>query len=89
MADQDMETDDFSYLHDDDEYERDGVHPTGYTMQSEEARAKRHELERQLEALIRDAESWLEDSQDDDAEEIVERMRELYDMLGNPPEAMD
>jgi vacuolar-type H+-ATPase subunit E/Vma4 len=86
MMDEDMETDDFTYLHDDVERERDGVHPTPFTAQSEEARARRNELERQLETLIRDTESWLQDTDDDDAEDILRLMQDLYEMLGNPPE---
>lgn len=70
----------------DDERERDGVYPTEYDLEGEEAMAQRDELERQVAALIQDAEDWLQNTTDPDAQEIYDLMAELHARLGNPPE---
>lgn len=73
-------------ISDDDERERDGVYPTEYDLSGEEAMAQRDELERQVGQLVLDAETWLENTTDADAQEIYDLLVELHDMLGNPPE---
>lgn len=75
------------YLHDDDEYERDGTYPTSYHL--EELRAQRYELTRQLALLIQDAEMWAEDSEDEDAETILNLLYEAHELLGEAPEEED
>ena len=74
-------------ISDDDQRERDGVHPTEYDLEGTEAMAQRDELERQMESLIRDAEGWLQNSNEPDAQEIYNLMTEVYERLGNPPES--
>ena len=73
-------------ISDDDQRERDGVHPTEYDLQGTEAMAQRDELERQMQTLIRDAENWLQNTNEPDAQEIYDLMLDLYERLGNPPE---
>ena len=75
------------HISDDDQRERDGVHPTEYDLQGTEAMAQRDELERQMQTLIRDAENWLQNTNEPDAQEIYDLMMEVYERLGNPPEA--
>jgi len=75
------------HISDDDQCERDGVHPTEYDLEGTEATAQRDELGRQVEVLVRDAESWLQNSNDPDAQEIYNLMTELYERLGKPPES--
>ena len=72
-------------ISDDDQRERDGLHPTEYDLGGE-AVAQRHEIERQLESLLESADDWLANTNDSDARTIVERLRDVYDMLGNAPE---
>ena len=62
------------------------MYPTEYDLVGEEAMAQRDELERQVAALIQDAEDWLQNSNEPDAQEIYDLMMELHDRLGNPPE---
>jgi hypothetical protein len=71
---------------DDDERERDGVYPTEYDLEGEEAMAQRDELERQVAQLVLDAETWLENTTDPDARQIYDLLLEVHDLLGNPPE---
>ena len=75
------------HISDDDQRERDGVHPTEYDLEGTEAMAQRDELERQVEVLVRDAESWLQNTNDPDAQEIYSLMTELYERLGKPLES--
>ena len=74
------------HISDDDQRERDGVHPTEYDLQGTEAMAQRDELERQMQTLIHDAENWLQNSNEPDAQEIYDLMLDLHERLGNPPE---
>ena len=74
------------HISDDDQRERDGVYPNEYDLHGTEAMAQRDELERQMQTLIRDAENWLQNSNEPDAQEIYDLMLELYERLGNPPE---
>ena len=74
------------HISDDDQRERDGVYPTEYDLEGEEAMAQRDELERQVATLIQDAEDWLQNSNEPDAQEIYNLMMELHERLGNPPE---
>ncbi len=74
------------HVSDDDQRERDGVYPTEYDLVGEEAMAQRDELERQVAVLIQDAEDWLQNSNEPDAQEIYNLMLELHERLGNPPE---
>jgi hypothetical protein len=71
---------------DDDERERDGVYPTEYDLEGEEAMAQRDELERQVAQLVLDTETWLENTTDPDARQIYDLLLEVHDLLGNPPE---
>lgn len=75
------------HVSDDDQRERDGVHPTEYDLEGTEAMAQRDELERQMEVLVQDAEGWLQNTNDPDAQAIYNLMTELHDRLGNPPES--
>ena len=77
------------HISDDDQRERDGVHPTEYDLEGTEAVAQRDELERQVEVLVRDAESWLQNTKDPDAQSIYNLMTELYERLGKPPESSE
>lgn len=72
-------------ISDDDQRERDGIHPTEYDIGGE-AVAQRHELERMVEDLIESAEDWLENTEDSDAREIYQLMRDLHERLGDAPE---
>lgn len=74
------------HISDDDQRERDGVHPTEYDLEGTEAMAQRDELERQMALLVRDAESWLQNTNDPDAQDIYNLMTELHERLGDPPE---
>lgn len=74
------------HISDDDQRERDGVYPTEYDLQGTEAMAQRDELERQMQTLIRDAENWLQNTNEPDAQEIYDLMLEVYERLGSPPE---
>lgn len=73
-------------ISDDDERERDGVYPNEYDLEGEEAMAQRDELERQVAQLVLDAETWLENTTDPDAQDIYDLLLELHDLLGSPPE---
>ena len=73
------------FISDDDQRERDGIHPTEYDIAGEGA-ALRHELERQMEDLIEDAQDWLQNTSDPDAQGIYDAMVDLYERLGNSPE---
>ncbi len=71
---------------DDDERERDGVYPNEYDLIGEEAMAQRDELERQVAQIVLDAETWLANTTDPDAQDIYNLFIEAHDLLGNPPE---
>ena len=73
-------------ISDDDQRERDGLHPTEYDLKGTEAMAQRDELERQVQTLLQDAQDWLQNSQDPDAQEIFDGIQELAERIGNPPE---
>ena len=75
------------HVSDDDQRERDGVYPTEYDLQGTEAMAQRDELERQMQAIVQDAENWLQNTKESDAQEIYNMMLELHERLGNPPES--
>jgi len=74
------------HVSDDDQRERDGVYPTEYDLEGSEAMAQRDELERQVVTLYQDAESWLQNTNDPDAQEIFDLISNLHERLGNPPE---
>lgn len=86
------DTSDASYGHrptmvsDDDQRERDGLHPTEYDLQGNEAMAQRDELERQVQELLQGTEDWLQNSKDPDAQDIYSLVQDLAERLGNPPE---
>ena len=74
-------------ISDDDERERDGVYPDEYDLEGQEAMAQRDELERQVAQLVLDADTWLQNTSDPDAQTIYDLLLEVHEMLGNPPEA--
>jgi hypothetical protein len=65
-------------VHDDDENERDGIH---LTYEEDEAAAQRRDLADQLEELLEDAYRWQENSDDDDAQEIINLLAEALERL--------
>ena len=73
-------------ISDDDQRERDGIHPTEYDLEGNEAMAQRDELERQAQQLLQDTQNWLQNSNDSDAREIYDLAEDLASRLGNPPE---
>ena len=79
------EDEDMTYLRDDDERERDGVH-NRYIDAGEKQAALRNDILRQLESLEKDALDWLEFSDDEDARRVYEGLTELRELLGETPE---
>lgn len=82
------EDEDMIYVSDDDERERDGVHNV---FESEDARqaADRNSLARRVAELERDALDWLQFTDDEDAQEVYDRLAELHELLGDAPEDTD
>ena len=72
---------DVVYLSDDSDRERDGVHDTPLETDNE-AQALRDDLAENLEDLLADAETWLELTDDEDAQAIYNLLEEAYDRLG-------
>jgi hypothetical protein len=66
-------------IHDDDENERDGIH-LSYD-EEDEAAAQRRDLADQLEELLEDAYRWQENTDDDDAQEIINLLAEALERL--------
>ena len=76
---------DFNYTHDDPDRQRDGVHDVPF-MEEYENVARRDELARRMDDTVAAARSWAQESNEPDAQEIVDLLVEASDRLGRPTE---
>lgn len=83
----DPETD-MAYTHDDSDRERDGVHGPPLSEEYERV-ARRSDLTRSVEDVVAEARDWALETEDDDAQEILQMLVEVADRLGETIEDTD
>lgn len=76
---------DMNYTHDDPDRQRDGLHDVPF-MEEFENVARRDELIRRMDDTVAAARSWADESDEPDAQEIVDLLVEVSDRLGQPTE---
>ena len=76
---------DFNYTHDDPDRQRDGVHDVPFTEEFENV-ARRDEIVRQVDDTLQAARSWARESNEPDAQQIVDLLVEASDRLGRATE---
>ena len=77
------EGDDVVYLSSDPDRESDGVHSTPLDTDNQ-AQALRDDLAEELEDLLATAETWVDLSNDSDAQAIYDLLADAYERLGSP-----
>ena len=77
-----------AYTSDDPDRQRDGVHETPISEGYEQI-ALRDELARKLESVVADAADWARESREDDAQQIYDDLRDIYDRIAEPLEETD
>jgi hypothetical protein len=79
---------DFPYMSDGDDEERQGVGDLPL-REDYEISALRDEVARQLEALLAAVEAWREDDDTGEADEIYQELSDIYGRIGEPIEETD
>lgn len=77
-----------SYTHDDPDRQRDGVHASPLNEEYENV-ALRNELIRMVQDTVTSARSWAQETEDEDAQEVVDQLVAVADRLGEPVESTD